>query len=86
MLGHSDTIAFASWPTYDPQKVVSLTVNMAVSVNGKLRATIEVEKDLEDGIVQELALKQEGVIRHTEGKTIKKIIIVKNKIINIVVV
>ena len=86
ILGHSDTIAFTPWPTYDPQKIVSLTVNMAVSVNGKLRATIEVEKDLEDETVQELALKQEGVIRHIEGKNIKKIIIVKNKIINIVVV
>lgn len=86
ILGHHETIAFSSWPTYDPSKIVTSTVNMAVSVNGKLRATIEVNKDLDDKEVEEIALKQEGVLRHTEGKAIKKIIVVKNKIINIVVV
>lgn len=85
IIGHKTTIAFESWPTFDPAKAVSQTVNMAVSVNGKLRATIEVEKDLDDAVVQEIALKQEGVLRHIEGKSLKKIIIVKNKIINIVV-
>ena len=47
---------------------------------------IEVEKDLPDEKIKELALQQEGVQRHVEGKQIKKIIIVKNKIINLVVV
>lgn len=84
-LGHKKTIAFESWPTYDETKLKKNTVNMAVSVNGKLRATIEVDISLSEEEIKEIAFKQEGVIRHTEGKTIRKIIVVKNKIINIVV-
>lgn len=85
-LGHNQTIAFEPWPTYDPLRTVASRVTIAVSVNGKVRATIEVEKDLSDEKIKELALQQEGVQRHVEGKQIKKIIIVKNKIINLVVV
>ena len=85
-LGHDKTIAFEPWPSYDPLKTIASGVTIAVSVNGKVRATIEVEKDLPDEKIKELALQQEGVQRHVEGKQIKKIIIVKNKIINLVVV
>jgi len=86
LLGHKDTIAFESWPTFDSSKLELNTVKMAVSVNGKPRATIEVMKDLDDEEVKKVALSQEGVIRHTEGKEIKKIIVVKNKIVNIVAI
>ena len=85
-LGHKDTIAFESWPTYDESKCSLNTVKMGVSVNGKPRATIEVELDLDDETVKEIALKQEGVIRNIEGKSIKKIIVVRNKIVNIVAI
>ncbi|MCR4912105.1 MAG: leucine--tRNA ligase [Bacilli bacterium] len=85
-LGHKDTIAFANWPTYDEAKTVLNLVNIAVSVNGKLRATIKVEKDLDDEALKALAFEQEGVKRNIEGKEIKKVIVVKNKIINIVAV
>ena len=84
-LGHNNTIAFESWPTYDPNKLEANTVKVAVSVNGKLRATIEVEKDMEDEKVKEIALSQENVVKFVEGHEIKKIIVVKNKIVNIVV-
>ena len=86
LLGHSDTIAFESWPTYDESKLVANTIKMAVSVNGKPRATIEVPLDLDEEELKKIALSQEGVIRNTEGKEIKKIIIVKNKIVNIVAI
>ena len=85
-LGHNKTLAFESWPSYDESKCALNTVKMGVSVNGKPRATIEVELDLDDETVKEIALKQEGVVRHTEGKEIKKIIVVKNKIVNIVAI
>ena len=84
-LGHNDTIAFESWPTYDPNKLEANSVKIAVSVNGKLRATIEVEKDSDDEEVKKVALSQENVIKFVEGHEIKKIIVVKNKIVNIVV-
>ena len=84
-LGHQETIAYESWPTFDPNKLESNKVKIAVSVNGKLRATIEVEKDLDDESVKAQALEIENVKKFTEGLNIKKIIVVKNKIVNIVV-
>ncbi len=84
-LGHSDTIAYESWPTYDESKLANLTVTIAISVNGKLRGTIQVAKDLDDEEVKKLALEVENVKRQIDGKEIRKIIVVKNKIVNIVV-
>ena len=57
-----------------------------MSVNGKLRATLDVSKDLDDETVKKLAFELEAIKRHTEGKEIKKVIVVKNKIINIVAI
>lgn len=74
------------WPTFDESKLVQNVVKMAVSVNGKVRATIEVNVDEDEEAVKKLALEQEGVKRHTEGKEIKRIIVVKNKIVNIVAI
>ncbi len=85
LLGHNESIAYASWPTYDESKLVLSTVEMAVQVNGKLRAKITVNKDEDDEVVKETALSMDNVKTHTEGKNIVKIIVVKNKIVNIVV-
>ncbi|MCF0107645.1 MAG: leucine--tRNA ligase [Bacilli bacterium] len=84
LLGHKETIAFESWPTYDPTKLSSNTVKIACSVNGKVRATLEIEKDLADEAVKAIALENENVKKNLERKEIKKVIVVKNKIINIV--
>ena len=86
LLGHNKTIAFESWPTYDETKIVKSTVKIAVSVNGKLRDTIEVKLDEEENEIKRVALESENVKKHLEGKLIKKIIVVKNKIINIVAI
>ncbi len=86
MLGHKEFIDFEAWPTYDESKIVLDTIKVAVSVNGKLRATIDVKPDLSDKEMEDIALAQEAVQRHTEGKTIKKVIVVKNKIVNIVAI
>ena len=84
-LGHDEGISYAKWPTYDPSKLVVAEVEMAVQVNGKLRAKITVAKDEDQEKVKEIALAEENVKKFTEGKEIKKIIIVPNKIVNIVV-
>ena len=86
MLGHEGLIDFESWPKYDESKIVLSTVKIAVSVNGKLRATLNVALDMPEEELKQLALANEAVLRHTEGKEIKKIIVVKNKIINIVAI
>ncbi|MDY4848777.1 MAG: leucine--tRNA ligase [Bacilli bacterium] len=85
-LGHDHTIAYEPWPTYDADKIVNKNVKIAVSVNGKLRATLEMAIDSDEESVKEKAMKLDGVLRHIEGKQIKKIIFVKNKILNIVAI
>ena len=86
ILGHENLITYEKWPTYDESKLVLNVIKIAVQVNGKLRDTIEINKDEDEEKVKEIALKSENVVRHTEGKTIKKVIYVKNKIVNIVVI
>ena len=85
MYGHKNTIAYEPWPTYDEEKLVDEEVNIAISVNGKLRNTIKVALNSEEEVLKDLALKDEKVAKYLEGKEIVKTIIVPNKIINIVV-
>ncbi len=84
-LGHDHTLAYEPWPTYDESMIVDEVVTIAVQVNGKLRAKIAVDKDTDDDTVKELAMAQENVVSHIEGKNITRVIVVKNKIVNIVV-
>ena len=84
-LGHKNTIAYESWPVFDVTKIASNNVSISVSVNGKFRGVLEVNKDLDDETLKAKALELETVQRQMEGKQIRKVIIVKNKIINIVV-
>ena len=86
LLGHENLITFEPWPTFDESKLVLSKVKIAVQVNGKLRDTIEVNKDASDDEVKNLALESNNVKRNIEGKTIKKVIVVKNKIVNIVAI
>ena len=83
-LNHEDMITYAKWPTYDESKISLSTVKMAVQVNGKLRDTIEVNKDENDEVVKVNALQSKKVQPFIDGKTIVKIIVVKNKIVSIV--
>ena len=85
-LGHKGTIAFESWPTYDESKLAVNTIKIAVQVNGKLRGELNVSPDESEDNLKALALDLEGVKRNTEGKEIKKIIVVKGRIINIVAI
>ena len=85
-LGHENLITFEPWPTYDESKLVLNDVKIAVQINGKLRDTIVVKKDEDDEKVKEIALNSINVKRNLEGKTIKKVIVVKNKIVSIVAI
>lgn len=84
-LGHDESITYAQWPTYEEDKLVVSTIEIAVQVNGKVRGRMSINKDQEAESVKEQALALENVKAHTEGKEIKKIIYVPNKIVNIVV-
>ena len=74
-----------TWPSYDEEKTIEDEVEIGVQVNGKLRATIKVEKDSSKEKLEQLALQEENVIKHIEEKTIVKVIAIPNRIVNIVV-
>ncbi len=79
-------VDYEKWPQYNEALLVQDTVKIAISVDGKPRAVLEVSKDISDAELQEKALALEGVQRHIEGKQIKRVIIVKGKIVNIVAI
>ena len=84
-LGHDNTIAYESWPCYDDSKLKEDSKVLAVQVNGKLRGTITIPLDLDDEKIKEEAINNINVKKYLEGNEIIKIIVVKNKIVNIVV-
>ena len=85
LMGHTEELVYSAWPEYDEQILVKDMVKIAVQVNGKVRAQIEVEVDADKEAVLKLAHEQTSVKAHTEGKTIVKEIVVPNKMVNIVV-
>ena len=85
LLGHNDTIAYESWPTYDEAKTADDTVEVVVQVNGKLKGKISIPVDTPTAEAIALAKADERVAAAIEGKTVVKEIAVPNKIVNIVV-
>lgn len=83
--GHDESISYAKWPTYDESKLVSDTVEIIVQVNGKLRDKLEVATDTGKAKLEELARNDEKVQKFIDGKNIVKVIVIPNKIVNIVV-
>ena len=85
VLKHDKTIANEEWPTYDKTKIIDENINIAITVNGKLRATITVPKDTDKNELIKLAKENDNVLRNIEGKEIIKEIVVPNKIVNLVI-
>ena len=83
VLGNNESITYSSWPKYDETKIVEDTFNLPIQVNGKLRATINIEYDLPEEKIKTLV--HEKIASYLEGKNIVKEIYVKNKIYNIVI-
>lgn len=84
-LGEVGFLEEKSWPTFDPTLLVSDTVEIAVQVNGKLRASITVPSEVTEDEAKTVAAAEENVKKYLEGKEIVKVIFVKGKLINIVV-
>jgi leucyl-tRNA synthetase len=83
-LGETDPIVNAAWPAVDETALETNTLTLVVQVNGKLRARIEVPADAGEDSVRQQALDNENVHRHTDGKTVRKVIYVPGKLVNIV--
>lgn len=78
-------ICEGEWPKYDEEKTIDTVKDIAVQVNGKVRATIKISIEDDEQSIKERAMECENVVRHIEGKEIVKVIVIKGKIVNIVV-
>ena len=85
MIGSGERVLGAWWPSYDENYVKEEKVTIVVQINGKLRDSCEVERDMEESRLKEIAMDLEKVKRHLEGKQIRKVIVVPNKLVNMVV-
>lgn len=83
-MGKTTLIVHESWPKGDPELAKDNTVTVAVQINGKLRGTIEIERDMDKDKVIEIAKSLENVAKQLEAAEPKKIIVVPNRIVNIV--
>ncbi|MBC8791839.1 MAG: leucine--tRNA ligase [Tagaea sp. CACIAM 22H2] len=84
-LGHNTLLTLEPWPKADPALLIDDTITLAVQVNGKLRGTIDAKRDAGEDDVREAALAIPTVQAAMAGKPVRKLIVVKNKIVNIVV-
>ncbi|SDC47373.1 leucyl-tRNA synthetase [Pelagirhabdus alkalitolerans] len=83
-LGHNDTVSYQSWPDYDESKLVEDEVEIVIQVLGKNRAKMNVSKDATKEEIEEKALENETIKEKIEGKTVRKVIVVPGKLVNIV--
>ncbi len=83
-LGHEGTIAYVPWPTYDESKLIESVIEVVVQVNGKMRGKFSCAADADEETIKQEAMKLKPVQAQIEGKEIKKIIVIKGKVVNIV--
>ncbi|MDH5611203.1 MAG: leucine--tRNA ligase [Gammaproteobacteria bacterium] len=84
-LGHEGLVAEASWPAYDESALVQDEIEIMIQVNGKLRSKITVPAGADNATVEALALQDEKTISNIEGKTVRKVIVVPGRLVNLVV-
>ena len=84
-LGHGQPLCERAWPKADPAYLVDETVTVAVQVNGKLRGTVELPRDADEAAAKAAALDVPNVQTAMAGKPPRKVIVVPNRIVNIVV-
>jgi leucyl-tRNA synthetase len=83
-LGHTDVVVEAQWPEVDESALEKDAITLVVQVNGKVRAKLEVPAAMDKDSIEKLALAHENVTKFTDGKTIRKVIVVPGKLVNIV--
>jgi len=83
-MGHSGQLATTQWPSYDESALVKDEIELVVQVNGKVRGRLIVAAAATQDEVREFAMTHENVLRHLEGKSIKKLIVVPGKLVNVV--
>jgi leucyl-tRNA synthetase len=84
-MGHTETITYSTWPTFDEAKTQEDTISLPVQINGKLRANVEIEKDEDQESVKQKVHNNDKIQAQIEEKQIVKEIYVQNRIYNIVI-
>lgn len=84
ILGNEESLTYAPWPTYDEAALVEDEIEVVFQVNGKVRSKVNVARDLSKDELEKAALADEAIQAQIEGKTIRKVIVVPNKLVNIV--
>jgi leucyl-tRNA synthetase len=85
LLGNKESLSYAAYPTFNPSYMVEDEFSYPISVNGKTRLNLNLSLALEAAAIEELVLADEQVKKYLEGKTPKKVIVVKGRIVNIVI-
>lgn len=85
VLGHDEAVVDIEWPKVDESALVQDKVELMVQVNGKLRSKVSVSADADNKTIETLALSDENVQRFTDGKEVRKVIVVPGRLVNIVV-
>lgn len=83
-LGHKETISYEPWPQYDEAKLISDEVEVVVQINGKVRSKLIVSREASKEELEKAAKNDEKIKALIEGKTIRKVIAVPGKLVNIV--
>lgn len=83
-LGHDDAVIDAVWPEVDESALVKDSVELVVQVNGKVRAKLEAPADADNAALETLAMAEENVRKFIDGNTVRKVIVVPGKLVNIV--
>ena len=83
-LGNEETIAYTAWPEFDDSKLVEDEVEIVVQVNGKVKTKLKIAKDLDKDSIEKEALNNSTIQGQIEGKTVRKVIVVPGKLVNIV--
>jgi len=83
-LGHEGAVIDVAWPVHDEGALVQETITVVVQVNGKLRSKLDVASDISKKDMEALALADSNVQKFTEGNTVRKVIVVPGKLVNIV--
>jgi leucyl-tRNA synthetase len=84
-LGYGEDVMTASWPDPDPAALEQEEVELVVQVNGKLRGSIRVPKAADRGAIEDLALANPNVQKFVAGQSVKKVVVVPGRLVNLVV-
>ncbi|XXM71912.1 leucine--tRNA ligase [Lysinibacillus sphaericus] len=83
-LGHEDSISYVEWPSFDESKLVDNEVEIVLQVNGKVKAKVMIPRDMNKEDLEKTAMENEDIKNQIEGKTVRKVIAVPGKLVNIV--